>query len=296
MAREIDIGSLRRGDRGPGVAEATDMVVRFWGVRGSIASPGPDFVRYGGNTACVELRCGDHLLILDAGTGLRPLGRALAAAGGTVDADLFCSHTHLDHIIGFPFFAPCYGSGNHIRVWAGHEAAKGDIGAVFRMTLTPPLFPDMTTSLKAAIEFENFVCGASLSPKPGLLVRTKALNHPGGACGYRIEWRGKSIAYVTDTEHRDGGLDANVLALADRADIVIYDAHYTDEDYAAYVGWGHSTWQEAVKIARRAAVKTLVLFHHDAARTDAMLDAIAAQAARALPGVIVAREGLALSI
>ena len=109
-------------------------------MRGSIASPGPDTTRYGANTPCVEIRCGDHLLICDAGTGLRPLGDALAREG-TIDAELLCTHTHLDHICGFPFFAPCFASGNNIRIWAGHPAANGDIAAVFRTTLTSPLFP-----------------------------------------------------------------------------------------------------------------------------------------------------------
>lgn len=278
------------------MAARTDMSVRFWGVRGSIASPGPGTVRYGGNTACVELRCGDHLLILDAGTGLRLLGEHLAAAGGSVDADILCSHTHFDHICGFPFFAPCYAAGNRIRIWAGHEAANGDIGAVFRVLLTPPLFPNVTGSIKAAIEFKDFACGDTFSPRPGISVKTGALNHPGGASGYRIEWRGKSVAYITDTEQRAGALDAKVLALAEGADIAIYDANYTDEDYAPHAGWGHSTWQEGVKIARQASVKTLVLFHHDPARTDAMLDAIADEAGRRRAGTIVAREGLVLSL
>ncbi|MDE2167212.1 MAG: MBL fold metallo-hydrolase [Alphaproteobacteria bacterium] len=274
----------------------TDITVRFWGVRGSIAGPGPHSVRYGGNTSCVELRCGDHLLILDAGTGLRELGDNLVVAGGPVDVDLLCSHTHLDHICGFPFFAPCYSADNRIRVWAARAAVKDNIGAVFRMILTPPLSPIMMTSLKAAIEFKYFVRGEAFFLRPGLLVKTGGLNHPGGASGYRIEWRGKSVAYITDTEHRAGELDSNVLALVDHADIAIYDANYTDEDYPSHAGWGHSTWQEAVKIARQASIKTLVLFHHDPARTDAMLDAIAAEASRAYAGTLVARESLVLSL
>jgi len=272
------------------------MTVRFWGVRGSIASPGPATAIYGGNTACVELRCGEHLVIFDAGTGLRALGAELAATGKAIDADLLCSHTHLDHISGFPFFAPNYVSGNRIRIWAGHTAAKGDIGAVFGMTLTPPLFPNVTGSFKAEIEFKDFVCGETFSPRPGMTVKTGALNHPGGACGYRVEWAGKSAAYITDTEPREGGLDQAVLALADHADIAIYDANYTDADYAPHAGWGHSTWQDAVKIARQAKVKTLVLFHHDPSRNDAMLDKIAAEAAKAHPGTVVAREGLVLPL
>ncbi len=278
------------------MADEAGMSLRFWGVRGSIASPGADTSRYGANTACVEIRCGDQLLICDAGTGLRPLGQALMAEGKLVDAELLCSHTHLDHICGFPFFAPSHVAGNRLRVWAGHAAAQGDIRSVFRMTLTPPLFPDMMDSFAAAIEFKNFAGGDVLTPRPGIVIRTGALNHPGGATGYRIEWNGKVAAYITDTEHRPEGLDPAVLALADRADAMIYDANYTDEDYPAHEGWGHSTWQEAVRLAKRASVKTLALFHHDPARNDTMLDGIAAEAARAYPGTIVAREGLTLTL
>ncbi len=273
-----------------------DMSVRFWGVRGSIASPGADTVRYGANTACVELRCGEHLVICDAGTGLRPLGQALAASGQPIDADLLCSHTHVDHICGFPFFAPCYMAGNRIRIWGGHAAAHGDIGAAFRLMMTPPLFPDVMDTLDAKVEFKNFTAGETISLGPGIVVRTASLNHPGGAIGYRIAWNGKSVAYVTDTEHREAGLDAGILALAAGADLMIYDANYTDEDYRRHQGWGHSTWQEAVKMAKGAAVRRLVLFHHDPARTDDMLDAIADEAAHAYPGTIVAREGLALTV
>lgn len=272
------------------------MSIRFWGVRGSIASPGPDTVRYGGNTSCVEIRCDQHVVICDAGTGLRPLGQLLTSDEKAIDVDILCSHTHFDHICGFPFFGPCYLPGNRIRVWAGHDAARGDIASVFRLITTPPLFPDVTNTFAATLEFKNFKCGDELSLRPGLIVRTGALNHPGGATGYRIEWQGKIVAYLTDTEHRAASLDANVLALAKQADVMIYDANYTDEDYAQYAGFGHSTWQEAVKLATQASARRLVLFHHDATRTDALLDDIADAAEKARSGTIVAREGLVLNI
>ena len=273
-----------------------DFTVRFWGVRGSIASPGPETLRYGANTACVELRCGAHRVICDAGTGLRPLGQALIAEDQPIEADLLCSHTHVDHICGFPFFAPIYVPGNRFRVWAGHAAAHGDIAGAFRLMMTPPLFPDVMDTLEAAVEFKNFTAGETLALQPGLQVRTAALNHPGGATAYRIEWAGKSLAYTTDTEHRAEGPDAAVLALAAGVDVMIYDANYTDEDYPHHRGWGHSTWQEGVKLARSAGVRRLVLFHHDPARTDSMLDDIARAASAAFSGTVVAREGLTLTL
>lgn len=270
--------------------------MRFWGVRGSIASPGPETLRYGANTACVELRCGEHRVICDAGTGLRPLGQALIAQSQPIEADLLCSHTHVDHICGFPFFSPIYVPGNRFRIWAGHEAAKGDIAAAFRLMMTPPLFPDVMDTLEAAVEFKNFTAGETLVLRPGLEVRTAALNHPGGATAYRIEWAGKSLAYTTDTEHRAEGIDAALQSLVSGADMMIYDANYTDEDYPRHRGWGHSTWQEGVKLARSAGVRRLVLFHHDPARTDAMLDDIARAASAAFADTIVAREGLTLTL
>jgi phosphoribosyl 1,2-cyclic phosphodiesterase len=271
------------------------MSVRFWGVRGSIATPGVDTLRYGGNTACIEVRCGDALLILDAGTGLRPLGDALGAAGLPVDAEIFCTHTHIDHLCGFPFFAPCFDARTRLRLWAGHLAPPQSLREVYRTTLTAPLFPDLMDHLPATLEFREFAAGDSLSPRPGLIVETAPLNHPGGATGYRFEWGGKSVAYITDTEHRGEALDPNVLRLVDRADIMIYDANYTDEDYPQHVGWGHSTWQEGVRLADKALVGTLVVFHHDPARTDEMLDEIAAAAESRRSGTVVAREGLVLT-
>ncbi len=274
---------------------SSGMAVRFWGVRGSIATPGADTVRYGGNTSCIELRCGEHLLILDAGTGLRPLGDALTAAGRAVDADLFCTHTHIDHVCGLPFFAPCFDPRTRLRLWAGHLSSPQTLGDVFRTTLTAPLFPDLMDTLPATLDFRDFAAGDLLAPYDGLTVRTAPLNHPGGSTGYRFEWHGKVVAYITDTEHRGGELDRNVLSLADDADLMIYDANYTEEDYPRHIGWGHSTWQEAIRLADHAQAKKLALFHHDPARTDAMLDDIAAAAEEQRPGTVVAREGLSLA-
>lgn len=275
----------------------TAMSVRFWGVRGSIASPGPDTVRYGANTACVEVRCGEHRLICDAGTGLRPLGRMIAEEGKPVDIDLLCSHTHIDHICGFPFFAPCYKAGNRIRIWGGPTVDGEGVEGAFHKSMSPPLFPDVSQFFAADIEFKPFQRGDILSPRPDITIRTALLNHPGGATGYRIEWQGKAFAYITDNEHPDdGSVDPRILALVEGADLVVYDSNYTDQDYPAHVGWGHSTWQEAIRLAERASAGTLALYHHDPIRTDAALDEIAAAAARLRPGTIVAREGQQLTL
>jgi phosphoribosyl 1,2-cyclic phosphodiesterase len=271
----------------------TEFTVRFWGVRGSIAAPGPATVKYGGNTACVEMRCGPHLLIFDAGTGIRELGYALSRAG-PVEADLFLSHTHYDHLTGLPFFCSAFEAHNRFQVWAGHLKPERTIESVLRSFMAEPLFPVPLDIFDAHFTFHDFTAGETLNPRAGVTVRTAALNHPNRATGYRVEWGGRAACYVTDTEHVPGAPDANVLALIDGADLVIYDATYTDEEFQRYRGWGHSTWQEAVRLAKAARVKTLALFHHEQSHDDAALDAIAAAAARAFPGAVVAREGAVL--
>lgn len=253
-------------------------------------------LRYGGNTSCLEVRCGDHLLIFDAGTGLRPLGRKLAEAGG-VDADLFLSHTHFDHVSGLPFFGPAFVPQNRFRFWAGHlEAQSLELCDVLCEMMMPPLFPVPIEIFKADIAYKDFVAGATLVPRPGVVLRTAPLNHPNGATGYRIEYGGRSICYVTDTEHNGQGPDETILGLIHGADIVIYDSTYTDEEYPKFKGWGHSTWEEGIRVCEAAGAKRLVIFHHDPSHDDTFMDGIAAAAEKRRIGTLVAREGLTLTL
>ena len=271
-----------------------DVLVRFWGVRGSIACPGPETVRYGGNTSCVEVRCGERLLILDGGTGLREFGNELMKQSGPVDADLFYSHTHFDHICGLPFFAPCYLKGSKIHLWAGHLLPDNQLETVLCGMMMAPLFPVPMALLQQQVSFNDFRCGETLQPYPEITLRTGPLNHPNRATGYRVEYGGKAVAYITDTEHTGNGLDPNVLALVDHADVMIYDSTYTDEEFPDHVDWGHSTWEEGVRLADAAGVKTLVVFHHDPGHDDAFMDRVATAAAAMRPGTVVAREGMVL--
>ena len=272
----------------------TDFFVRFWGVRGSIPTPGAGTVRYGGNTSCLEIRCADRLLIFDAGTGIRPLGGHLDRLGA-VDADIYFTHTHVDHIQGLPFFSSAYKAGNKLRLWAGHLAPDYTLKQVLSEMMMEPLFPVPISILGAAITFNDFRCGQTLAPAPGVVLRTAPLNHPNRATAYRIEYGGKSICYVTDTEHKPGSPDASILGLIERADLVIYDSTYTDEEFPNFKGWGHSTWQEGVRLCERAKAGRLVIFHHDPAHDDAFMDRVATAAESARPGTVVAREGLMLS-
>jgi phosphoribosyl 1,2-cyclic phosphodiesterase len=273
-----------------------EFMIRFWGVRGSIACPGPRTMRYGGNTSCVEVRAGGELFIFDGGSGLRLLGDALMKEGHPPEFDLFYTHTHLDHCHGLPFFAPCYGQGNRIRVWAGHLKPEHDIASVLGSMMSAPLFPIPISIFNAKLEFNDFKAGESIRPHNGITLQTNLLNHPNRATGYRLEYDGKAVSYITDTEHVPGTLDRNVLQLVDQADVMIYDCTYTDEEYPAHRNWGHSTWQEGVRLANAAHVKTLVLFHHDPEHDDIFMDGIAAEAAKIRPGTVVAHEGLIMRL
>ena len=271
------------------------FTVRFWGVRGSIACSGPRTMRYGGNTSSLEVRCDDRLLMFDAGTGLRYLGNTLAK-DGPVDADLFLTHTHFDHVCGLPFFRPFFQPQNRFRLWAGHLAEGMTLRRVLGEFMMAPLFPVPPQVFRARMEYREFKPGETLAPGPGIQLRTATLNHPDGATGYRIDFGGRSVCYLTDTEHVPGAPDRNILALIDGADLVIYDSMYTDSEYGTYVGWGHSTWQEGVRLCRAAGAKRLAVFHHDPEHDDDMLDGVARELEKEMPGSFVAKDGLVVEL
>jgi phosphoribosyl 1,2-cyclic phosphodiesterase len=271
------------------------MSVRFWGVRGSIPCPGPDTLRYGGNTSCVEVRCSDQVLIFDAGTGLRQLGAALMSEGKLADTDIFLSHCHIDHLFGLPFFLPLHAEGYRIRIWAGNLKPKGGIEDAVRKMMSHPLFPVEIDIAKSNVEFRDFRAGETLEPRPGVTLRTAPLHHPGGASGYRLEFGGRAVAYITDTEMANGAEPA-MLALAKDAELVIIDSTYSDAELPSHAGWGHSSWQQCVRLADAAGAKKLCLFHHDPDHDDDAMDAIAKVAAAARQGTIVAKEGMCIEL
>lgn len=267
-----------------------DMLIRFWGVRGSAPTPGPSTLRYGGNTPCVEVRCGTHIVILDGGSGLRELGK-LMGRDHACSADIFLTHAHLDHIIGLPYFAPFYGARNDLCLWVPRMTPDDPdwIGTLFK----PPYFPVPLQQMGARIESRSFDVGDRVQVSNQVAVRTIGLEHPGGAVGLRLSYRGSSLVYMTDVEVSSSH-EETLAAFASDADVLIFDATYTDAEKDAHAGWGHSTWEDAVRLASLASVKKLVLFHHAPDRSDRELDEIGWRAAKLRPGTEVASEGFTI--
>jgi phosphoribosyl 1,2-cyclic phosphodiesterase len=266
------------------------MQVRFWGVRGSIAVSGSQYVATGGNTPCVEVTHEDHRIILDGGTGLRGLGESLGYA--PVRATLLFSHVHWDHIQGVPFFAPAWHPDAELTL-RGASRDSGSLRDALAAQMQPPRFPVTLEQLTAKLHFEAVTPGTAWEVGP-FRVLPAELEHPDGVLAYRIEAGGRSMVYATDVEHAHG-LDARLLELAEGADLLIHDAQYQVDEYEgrrgpSRRGWGHSTWNDAVEIGRRASVGGLALFHHDPMRADAEVDAIETAARDLFARAFSARE------
>jgi phosphoribosyl 1,2-cyclic phosphodiesterase len=253
----------------------------FWGVRGSIPTPVPENLGFGGNTACIVLRFPGHpLLILDAGSGIRSLGNTLI---NQTTLHLFLTHFHWDHIQGIPFFAPIYDPSCDTTIHSSADPA--DLERILAAQMLPPYYPVPMPKLEYR---QNDTTGTRIGD---LLIRPFPLHHPNGATGYRVESPDASIVYASDHEHGNPEADAVLRRHANSADILIYDAQYTPEEYKHRQGWGHSTWLEGAKLAREAHVKQLILFHHDPLRTDRQLDAIVREAQMEFTDTIAAKEG-----
>ena len=276
------------------------MHIRFWGTRGSIPTPGPSTVRYGGNTACVEVRdSSGALLVLDAGTGLRELGVALMGQNGArpFQLDLLLSHLHWDHIQGIPFFRPAYDPNSTLRIKGPKQSRSRK--ELLGLGMDDPFFPVDLDDIPARIEIGELEDGSDARMGP-YRVRSASIFHPAPALAYRIEADGKSLVYATDTEDPFSGKPNPVVDLAKDADTLIHDAQFLKSDFKPT--WGHSTIDTAIDVAARANVKRLVLYHHDPDRSDDALDHIGRDASRAGRErnphleVVVAREGLELEV
>jgi len=279
------------------------MELKFWGVRGSIPSPGEFTIEYGGNTSCLELRIGkkNRLIIIDAGTGLKHLGDSLVKTDlkqGPIDADLFLTHTHWDHIMGFPFFTPIYIKGTKLRIYGTVTHENHSLEKVFEHQLSYRYHPVRRSELSAEISYHPLK-EDTLNLGDGLRVRTKYLNHPVLCLGYRFEYNGKSICTAYDTEPfrnvfptdpedpdydpvaaEEGAIAAHeesekILQFYKNADLVVHDSQYTEKEYRdSKIGWGHSSYEQAINEAHKSGVKKILLFHHDPLRKDEELSAL----------------------
>lgn len=274
------------------------FTVRFWGVRGSIPSPGPDTAMVGGNTACIEVCSPTTRVILDAGSGLRALGDALVAKGEHRSTTVLLSHVHWDHIMGVPFFAPLYMSGCEVRFASGDHGAP--LHGLLQRQMSAPMFPVDLSRCPAHLAFERLADGAR-HRVGDIDVEMTLLNHPDPVYAFRLEHGGRSVVYATDTEHPREGLDDALVRLARGADVLIYDAQYTPEEYVgevgpSRVGWGHSTFAAGAEIAEAAGAATLALFHHDPRRTDEGVAAIVRRARGLFDATVAAREGMTFEL
>lgn len=305
------------------------MRLRLWGVRGSIPVPGPSTVRYGGNTACLELRYGadDRLIIVDAGSGIKPLGDTILREDlpkGPIKARLFLSHTHWDHIIGFPFFVPIFIPGTQLDIYSPVNYEGRSVEEILGIQLSYQYFPVRQSELSAKIDYHS-LREEVLELDDGMRITTKFLNHPVSTLGYRFDYQGQSIVTLFDHEPfrnlfptdpaaegydeaaaREGqevadAENARIRAFYAGADIVVHDTQYTQEEYEAkYSGWGHSSYEWAIKEAHKSRVKRLLFFHHDPLRTDEKIDQLIADYRARIAGktpmeIDMAREGAELT-
>jgi len=270
--------------------------IRFWGVRGTIACPSTSHAKYGGNTSCIQVTVGDRIIIFDAGTGIRDLGNELQKRD-VRDAHLLMSHTHWDHINGFPFFVPGYDPSWSLHIMAGHlNDANGSIRDVLNAQMLGPMFPVPLETMQAKIRYSDFKAGDQFKIHSDINVRTAPLRHPNGATGYRIEHNDKSVCYITDTEHVPGNPDQKILELIEGSDLVIYDSTYTKEEFTTKIGWGHSTWNEGLALCQAANVKKFAIFHHEPDHDDDFMDSVEMEAQDMWEHSFVAREGMIISL
>jgi phosphoribosyl 1,2-cyclic phosphodiesterase len=281
------------------------MQVRFWGVRGSIATPGPSTLKFGGNTSCVEVRAGGRIIILDAGTGLRLLGKELADEfrDEPLDLVLLLTHAHWDHIQGLPFFAPVYNPQNHVRV-VGYEGARYGLQSVLNGQMEHPFFP---IGLPANVSIEE-TSEWSFQIGPVQVNATPA-NHPGLCVGYRVSAAGRSLAFFPDNELPaasqgpvQNGPNGRLVDFVRGVDVLIMDTQYTRNEYEEHIGWGHGCMEEVVELALAAGVKQLFLFHHDPEHDDQKISEMVTSARALVAGkqgelrVDAAREGLMVEL
>jgi phosphoribosyl 1,2-cyclic phosphodiesterase len=275
-----------------------DGTLTFWGVRGSIPSPGLHTITFGGNTSCVSVDYHEHVIIFDAGSGLRPLGLSLMAqATPPITGSLFLTHTHWDHIQGLPFFTPAFTPENRFVIY-GEARPRYPLVELMEDQIQHPFFPiEMQDLFQAQIDFRELASGDTVEIHPEIHVTAFRLTHPNAALGYVLQLDALRVAYVTDHEHPLEHFSPAVLQAVTGVDLLIHDAQYSREEIRqGKQGWGHSAWEDVVQLAREAQVQQLFLFHHDPAATDEHLNERQFLAQQLFPQTFVAREGLKIPL
>jgi phosphoribosyl 1,2-cyclic phosphodiesterase len=273
------------------------MRIKFWGVRGSTPTPQAENIRYGGNTSCVEVRFGERIYIFDCGTGFRLLGHQLVHEfkDRPVSAHILVSHFHWDHIQGLPFFRPLYGGAQNHFDFHGSNRIR-PLKQVLTEQMSSPYFPVGLEEMKAQQKFHEIDTGR-ITLEDGVYLQTAWLNHPQGSMGFRLETKDGIFVYATDNEPGDPEFDKAVRKLAEGADVLVYDAQYLPEEYAARRrGWGHSHWREAINVVMESGAKELVLFHHDPDHTDVVIDKVLQEARNQYAKVRAASEGMEIRL
>ncbi|PKL76473.1 MAG: MBL fold metallo-hydrolase [Candidatus Melainabacteria bacterium HGW-Melainabacteria-1] len=271
------------------------MKVKFWGVRGSVPTPWKEAMQVGGNTSCVQIiPRSQELIILDAGTGLRLLGDQLQQSGGkAIRGHILLSHTHWDHIQGFPFFMPAYLPGNHFTIYGANWAQK-NLKNILSGQMRAPYFPVELSQMGAQLDFTELA--EETFTIQDLSITTRSFNHPGGVYGFRIEQEGQVLVFATDMEYTEDNLDPRLIDFAKGADMLIFDAQYTPEEHRVKMGWGHSTHIAAAHLARLAGVRSLMLYHHDPSHSDQTLLQMEAEARQLFAASQLATEGLEIDL
>lgn len=281
-----------------------EFKVKIWGARGTLASDSKSTVRYGGNTACVEVTCGEERLLFDAGSGLRAAGENIVRESKILDSNdlprkklnLLFTHCHYDHISGLPFFAPFFDPKSSIDIWSGHLDGTNKTRRMIENYMCPPYFPVGPEVFSASVSYRDFEAQDVLTPFNDVVIKTLPLNHHDNCIGYRIEFDNRSICYITDTTHIPDQPDQGIIDFVADTDLMIYDGTYTDEEFPTFWNFGHSTWEEGVRISKTAGVKRYCVFHHRPSRSDKDLDRIGEECKNAFRRSWIGKEGMTIKV
>lgn len=258
---------------------ATDSLfkVTFWGTRGTRQIHKLDQIKFGTNTICVEVQCGNRILVFDAGSGIIDFGEDFENRNAAHSFDLFFTHAHYDHVEGIPYLSPLYSNKYSTNIWAGKLKGVEACHEIFDLLMMRPYFPVNVEKFKADIKYNDITDYETLDIGDGIVIKTTRLNHPGGATGYRVEYAGKSFGFITDCSHTVDKCDAELVRFLKGVNLFAYDCSYTDDEFTNFSSYGHSSWQEALRLQAAATANAVYAVHHMPFRTDEELEEIHAQ-------------------